>query len=98
MEHDFARLKAHILPLSRSKSFELARREWGLVSIEISREFGNCPCGHPIKDYCVIRNRLTGNNMSAMYASIDSSAFTRPTYLRALEESLETRQPTRTRT
>jgi hypothetical protein len=60
MEHDFARLKAHILPLSRSKSFERARREWQLVAIEISHEFGNCPCGHPIKEHCFIRNRLTG--------------------------------------
>jgi len=60
MEHDFTRLKAHILLLSRSKSFERARREWSLVAIEISRELSNCPCGHPIKEHCFISNRLTG--------------------------------------
>jgi hypothetical protein len=71
MEHDFAKLKAHILPLSRSKSFELARREWSLVAIEISHESDNCPCGHPIKEHCFVRNRLTGTTTYVGNVCID---------------------------
>jgi hypothetical protein len=71
MEHDFERLKAHILPLSQSQGFELARREWSLVAIEISREFGSCPCGHPIKEHCFIRNRLTGKTTFVGNVCID---------------------------
>jgi hypothetical protein len=61
MEHDFERLKAHILPLSQAKYFEFARREWHLIGIEVSNEFDNCPCGHQIREHCYIRNRLNGN-------------------------------------
>lgn len=61
MEHNFERLKAHILPLSRSKIFETARREWGLVGIEISAEFDNCPCGQEILEHCFIHNDVTGS-------------------------------------
>jgi len=39
VEHNFERLKAHILPLSRSGIFEVARTEWDLVSVEITEEF-----------------------------------------------------------
>jgi hypothetical protein len=52
MEHDFKRLKAHILPLSQAKNFERARREWYLDAIEVSDEFDHCPCGHLIKEHC----------------------------------------------
>ncbi len=61
MEHNFERLKAHILPLSRAQNFELARREWSLIGIEVSEEFDNCPCGQEIKEHCFIRNSETGN-------------------------------------
>lgn len=61
MEHNFERLKAHIIPLSRAKNFEIARREWDLVGIEVSEEFDNCPCGQEIKEHCFIKNRVNGN-------------------------------------
>jgi hypothetical protein len=61
MEHNFERLKAHILPLSQARDFDAARREWSLVGVEISEEFDNCPCGQEIKEHCYIRNTLNGN-------------------------------------
>jgi hypothetical protein len=61
MEHNFERLKDHILPRSVSKHFETARREWDLVGVEISVEFDNCPCGQEIREHCYIRNRQNGN-------------------------------------
>src|SRR3546814_17760195 len=60
--NNFERLKAHILPLSVSSTFDVARREWDLVGVEISEEFDNCPCGQDIKEHCYIRNRLDGNS------------------------------------
>jgi hypothetical protein len=60
--HNFESLKAHILPLSRSRDFEVARHEWDLVAVELSQEWDNCPCGQDIKEHCYIRNRLTGNS------------------------------------
>lgn len=62
MEHNFERLKAHILPLSHSARFEVARTEWDLVSVEITEEFDNCPCGQEIKEHCYITNRITGES------------------------------------
>ena len=59
--HNFERLKAHIVPLSISLAFEAARQEWDLISVEISDEFDNCPCGQEIKEHCYIRNRINGN-------------------------------------
>lgn len=61
MEHNFERLKAHILPLSEAEDFDAARREWNLIGVEISEEFGNCPCGQEIKEHCHIQNTLNGN-------------------------------------
>lgn len=61
MEHNFERLKAHILPLSRAKIFDVARTEWRLVAVEISEEFDNCPCGQEIKEHCYIKNSVTGH-------------------------------------
>lgn len=62
MEHNFERLKAHILPLSHSDRFEVARTEWDLVSVEITEEFDSCPCGQEIKEHCYITNRITGES------------------------------------
>jgi hypothetical protein len=59
--NSFERLKSHILPLSASQSFNVARTEWSLVAVEISEEFDQCPCGQDIKEHCYIRNRLNGN-------------------------------------
>lgn len=60
MEQNFERLKAHILPLSQAKTFDVARTEWRLVAVEISEEFDNCPCGQEIKEHCYIQNSVTG--------------------------------------
>jgi hypothetical protein len=61
LDHNFERLKAHILPLSRAKVFDVARTEWRLVAVEISEEFDNCPCGQEIKEHCYIQNSVTGH-------------------------------------
>ena len=61
VEHNFERLKAHVLLLSNSKEFSVARTEWKLVGIEVSEEFDNCPCGQEIKEHCYIENQLNGN-------------------------------------
>jgi hypothetical protein len=60
MTHNFEHLKAHILPLSSSSDFQIAKREWDLVGVEISEELDECPCGKEIKEHCYIHNRLTG--------------------------------------
>lgn len=60
MTHNFERLKAHILPLSSSSDFQIAKTEWDLVGVEISEELDECPCGKEIKEHCYIHNRLTG--------------------------------------
>jgi hypothetical protein len=60
MSHNFEQLKDHILPLSSSNIFKIARTEWDLVNVEISEELDECPCGKEIKEHCYIRNRKTG--------------------------------------
>ncbi|MCF6321205.1 MAG: hypothetical protein L3J32_05480, partial [Rhizobiaceae bacterium] len=57
--HNFERLKAHILPLSVSRDFNIARTEWDLIGVEVSDEFDNCPCGQDIKEHCYIKNVLS---------------------------------------
>jgi len=61
MEHNYERLKDHILPLSMAKTFSVACNEWKLVAIEMHEEFDNCPCGQPIKELCYIENIETNN-------------------------------------
>lgn len=61
MEHNFERLRAHIMPLSESQNFDHARNEWQLVGVEVSEEFDNCPCGQQIKEHCYIENSVNGN-------------------------------------
>jgi hypothetical protein len=58
--HNFERLKAYILPLSVSSTFDVARTEWSLIAVEISEEFAYCPCGQKIKEHCYICNRFNG--------------------------------------
>jgi hypothetical protein len=60
VEHNFEQLKAHILPLSKARTFDAARFEWELTAVELSKDFDNCPCGQQIKEHCYIRNRETG--------------------------------------
>ncbi|MDN5849404.1 MAG: hypothetical protein L0H63_07135 [Nitrococcus sp.] len=62
MEHNFEKLKAHILPLSHSDRFDGACTEWKLVAVEITEDFDNCPCGQEIKEHCYISNRITGQS------------------------------------
>ncbi|EPX6970130.1 hypothetical protein ACJO15_23430 [Vibrio parahaemolyticus] len=61
MEHNFERLKEHILLLSNSSEFHHAKNEWLLVGVEIQEDFDSCPCGQPIKELCYIENQLNGN-------------------------------------
>jgi hypothetical protein len=61
MEHNFEKLRSHILPLSAAKNFGEALGEWTLIGIEVSEEFDNCPCGQQIKEHCYIENRVNGN-------------------------------------
>jgi len=61
MEHNFERLKEHILPISQSDDFYHAKKEWLLVDVEINEDWDNCPCGQDIKELCYIQNQLNGN-------------------------------------
>jgi hypothetical protein len=63
--HNLERPRTHILPLSVSGVFDIARTEWSLIGIEISVEFDQCPCGQQIKEHCYIRSRLNGNTTYA---------------------------------
>lgn len=51
-------LSKHIVKLSVSEDFIVAKDEWELHHIRITKEFRKCPCGHAIKEHCYIRNRL----------------------------------------
>ncbi|MEJ5174583.1 hypothetical protein [Erwinia sp. MYb416] len=57
----YEKLKGHILSLSESDDFEVAKREWVLNSIEISEKEAYCPCGQKIKEHCFITNKLNNN-------------------------------------
>lgn len=65
--HNFANLKAHILPLSVADSWEEAKLEWVLDYVEVlevdeSAPPQTCPCGHyPIVEICWIRNQKNNN-------------------------------------
>jgi hypothetical protein len=60
-EHNFERLRAHILPLSKASEWSDAKNEWRLVGIELQEDWNNCPCGKEIKELCYIQNQLNGN-------------------------------------
>ena len=60
MSHNFEALRTHIVPMSVSQDFNVARTEWDLILVEVSREWDNCPFGQKIKEHCYIKNRLTG--------------------------------------
>lgn len=57
-DHNFERLKAHILPLSVSPDWYNAKNEWRLVGIEVQENWDNCPCGKEIKELCHLENQL----------------------------------------
>lgn len=54
-------LATNIVAMSVSEHWGIARSEWDLHSIYFS-EKSQCLCSHaPIKEICVLRNRLNGN-------------------------------------
>lgn len=61
MDHNFEKLKEHILPLSNSPDFYSAKNEWKLVGVEIQEDWDNCPCGQAIKELCYIQNQFNQN-------------------------------------
>ena len=61
MEHNYERLKAHILPLSNANTFTVAKNEWKLVGVEMHEEFDHCPCGQQIKELCHLENQSNGH-------------------------------------
>lgn len=58
-DHNFERLKAHIMPLSKATTFELARNEWKVIGAHIEHDWDECPCGQPIKELCFLENKIT---------------------------------------
>lgn len=60
-EHNFERLKEHILPLSNATDWSNAKNEWRLVGIEVQEDWDSCPCGKEIKELCHLKNQLNGN-------------------------------------
>lgn len=61
MEHNYERLKDHILPLSNAKTFAVAKNEWKLVGVQMHEDYDHCPCGQQIKELCYIENKVNGN-------------------------------------
>lgn len=61
MDHNFEKLKAHIIPLSKASDFYNAKSEWKLIGVEIQEDWDNCPCGQAIKELCYIQNQLNSN-------------------------------------
>jgi hypothetical protein len=61
MSSNFAKLKAHIISLSNSNRFHLAKNEWVLKDFELNEEWDKCPCGKDIKELCHLENQLNGN-------------------------------------
>jgi len=60
--YNFRQLKSYIMALSRAAEWEVAKKEWKLVSVYDSDEPDTCPCGHfPIIEICEIHNRVTGH-------------------------------------
>ena len=55
-------LSQEIIKLSESDSWDMAKDEWTLDTIEQSSQPSSCLCGHaPIKELCHIRNQKNGN-------------------------------------
>lgn len=62
--HNFRQLKEAILARSQAREWEVARKEWSLVSISEASEPETCLCGHfPIIEICTIANRVTGHRV-----------------------------------
>lgn len=62
--YNFQQLKREILALSQSLDWEMAKKEWRLISISEAEEPETCLCGHfPIRELCSISNKITGNTI-----------------------------------
>jgi hypothetical protein len=57
------RLTQQILALSVARTWAAAKAEWELVDIFFTPagEYGACLCGHSIREHCLCRNGLNGN-------------------------------------
>ena len=78
---NFELLSEHILSLSVSPIWEIARDEWGLAGIYLSETPEQCPCSqYPIYEICTIRNARNGNETDVgnvcvkQFVGIDSSS------------------------
>lgn len=61
--YNFQVLSREILSRSQAADWETARKEWVLIEIYESDEAETCLCEHwPIREICVIRNRLNGQS------------------------------------
>lgn len=55
-------LSEEIIRRSNAKTWVTARTEWDLERVFVQRQPSTCLCGQfPIKEICVLRNRLNGN-------------------------------------
>lgn len=61
MSHNFQQLKESILALSNSKDFDIAKKEWKWVGLEVHENWTNCLCGKDIKEQCYLKNTVNGN-------------------------------------
>lgn len=58
--HNFVKLRNHILGLSQSDNWDNAKHEWKLVRVEIHNNLAcNCPCGQAINELCYLENEFT---------------------------------------
>ncbi|UGY04765.1 hypothetical protein [Bradyrhizobium quebecense] len=61
--YNFQVLSQQILTRSQATDWDTARKEWVLTDIYESDEAETCLCEHwPIREICVIRNRLNGQS------------------------------------
>lgn len=59
--YNFQQLQREILSRSKATDWEVAKKEWRLVSISEADEPETCLCSHfPIIELCTISNRITG--------------------------------------
>ncbi len=59
--HNRYQLIQRIVELSDSDSWREAKQEWCLVDVYRTQSLGECLCGHPIKEHCVLQNHENGN-------------------------------------
>jgi len=60
-DHNQLALQTHILALSTSDNWTLARQEWVFSAATYHLTYTNCPCGVQIREMCYIHN-IENNN------------------------------------